>query len=100
MADAPVSKAGARKGVRVQVPPGALCTMPRWQELADAADLKSAALRGVRVRLPFEVPCNKENRLMESIIVEVRAAEGGEDAKLLVKEQLGAYVRAATLHCL
>jgi protein subunit release factor A len=52
----------------------------------------------MRVRLPSEVPCNKENRLMESVIVEVRAAEGGEDAKLLVKEQLGAYVRAATLH--
>ena len=32
---------------------------------------------------------------MERIVVEVRAAEGGEDAKLLVMEQLSAYVRAA-----
>jgi len=35
---------------------------------------------------------------METVIVEIRAAEGGEDAKLLVYEQLGAYVRAAALH--
>lgn len=35
---------------------------------------------------------------MESIIVEIRAAEGGADAKLLVNKQLGAYDRAATLH--
>jgi protein subunit release factor A len=35
---------------------------------------------------------------MESIIVEIRAAEGGEDAKLLVHEQLAAYARAAALH--
>jgi protein subunit release factor A len=37
---------------------------------------------------------------MESIIIEVRAAEGGEDAKLLVVEQLRAYAAAATRHCL
>lgn len=35
---------------------------------------------------------------MESVIVEVRAGEGGEDAKLLVVEQLGVYVRVANLH--
>lgn len=29
---------------------------------------------------------------MESIIIEIRAAEGGDDAKLLVVEQLKAYV--------
>ncbi len=33
---------------------------------------------------------------METIIIEIRAAEGGEDAKLLVKEQLRAYRNAAT----
>ncbi len=32
---------------------------------------------------------------MESVVIEIRAAEGGQDAKLLVSEQLGAYVRAA-----
>ena len=31
------------------------------------------------------------------IIVEIRAAEGGEDAKSLVRRQLGIYVRLATL---
>lgn len=32
---------------------------------------------------------------MESILVEIRAAEGGLDSALLVKEQLGVYVRWA-----
>lgn len=30
---------------------------------------------------------------MESVIVEVRAAEGGDDAKLLVLEQVKIYLR-------
>ena len=33
--------------------------------------------------------------MKEQIILEIRAAEGGEDAKLLVNEQLSAYVKAA-----
>jgi protein subunit release factor A len=32
---------------------------------------------------------------METIIVEIRAAEGGDDAKLLVADQFNAYVNAA-----
>jgi len=32
---------------------------------------------------------------METIVVEIRAAEGGADAKELVREQLGIYVRRA-----
>lgn len=32
---------------------------------------------------------------MESVLIEIRAAEGGEDARLLVLEQLAVYVRAA-----
>ena len=32
---------------------------------------------------------------MESIIVEIRAAEGGSDSKLLVQNHLAAYVKAA-----
>jgi len=32
---------------------------------------------------------------VETVIVEIRAAEGGLDAKLLVDEQLKAYVNAA-----
>jgi protein subunit release factor A len=30
-----------------------------------------------------------------SVIVEIRAAEGGDDAKLLVEEQFGIYARVA-----
>lgn len=30
---------------------------------------------------------------MESVILEIRAAEGGDDAKLLVVEQLGMYTK-------
>lgn len=32
---------------------------------------------------------------MESVVIEIRAAEGGADSKLLVHDQLSAYVRAA-----
>jgi len=32
---------------------------------------------------------------METVIIEIRAAEGGDDAKLLVKEQLRAYANVA-----
>ena len=32
------------------------------------------------------------------VIVEIRAAEGGDDAKLLVEDQLGIYARRALLH--
>jgi protein subunit release factor A len=35
---------------------------------------------------------------MSSLIVEIRAAEGGEDSRLLVQEQFGIYARAASLH--
>lgn len=35
---------------------------------------------------------NTGEKNMESIIIEIRAAEGGDDAKLLVVEQLKAYV--------
>ncbi len=32
---------------------------------------------------------------MESILIEIRAAEGGDDSKLLVDDQLSAYTKAA-----
>lgn len=32
---------------------------------------------------------------MESVVVEIRAAEGGSDAKLLVEDHLAAYVKAS-----
>lgn len=37
---------------------------------------------------------------MNAIIVEIRAAEGGEDAKLLVEEQFTIYSRLALRNCL
>lgn len=33
---------------------------------------------------------------MDTVIVEIRAAEGGADAKLLVEDQLAIYLRLAT----
>jgi len=30
---------------------------------------------------------------MDSVIIEIRAGEGGDDAKLLVREQFGVYLR-------
>jgi protein subunit release factor A len=35
-----------------------------------------------------------------AIMVEIRAAEGGADAKLLVEDQLAMYVRLASRRCL
>ena len=32
---------------------------------------------------------------MHAVIIEIRAAEGGDDAKLLVMEQLAIYLRLA-----
>ena len=34
---------------------------------------------------------------MDSVFVEIRAAEGGADAKLLVREQLGIYTKYMAL---
>ena len=42
---------------------------------------------------------NKRNEPM-SIIVEIRAAEGGTDSKLLVEDQLGIYLKAISRECL
>ncbi len=33
--------------------------------------------------------------MKEQVVIEIRAAEGGEDAKLLVKDLLSIYVRVA-----
>jgi len=35
---------------------------------------------------------------MTQLIVEIRAAEGGEDTKLLFNKQFGVYDRAASVH--
>lgn len=33
--------------------------------------------------------------MSEQVVIEIRAAEGGSDSKLLVREQLSAYTKAA-----
>lgn len=35
-----------------------------------------------------------------TIIVEIRAAEGGEDSKLLVQDQVGIYAKMCARECL
>jgi len=37
---------------------------------------------------------------MNNVIVEIRAAEGGMDAKLLVEDQLSIYAKMAVKECL
>ena len=37
----------------------------------------------------------KEATSMDSVILEIRAAEGGDDAKALVREQMAIYVKVA-----
>lgn len=35
-----------------------------------------------------------------NVIVEIRSGEGGDDAKMLVRDQLDIYNKAATRYCL
>lgn len=37
---------------------------------------------------------------MKSLVIEIRAAEGGDDAKILVGYQARIYMKLATRHCL
>ena len=37
---------------------------------------------------------------MNSVIVEIRAAEGGKDAKMLVEDQFAIYKKVAQRYCL
>jgi len=55
--------------------------------------------RASRIRLSIFrcAPHEHEERVM-SIIVEIRAAEGGDDAKSLVQEQFAIYARRALRH--
>jgi protein subunit release factor A len=41
-----------------------------------------------------------EENPMSVIYIEIRAAEGGEDSKLLVREQAAIYLKAAVRGCL
>lgn len=50
---------------------------------------------------PIALPLNEAGRdAVMAIIIEIRAAEGGDDAKLLVKEQLAVLLRRAQRRCL
>ena len=53
--------------------------------------------------MPLHVPLQPvllraalKEHIMETVIIEIRAAEGGDDAKLLVTDQLRAYANAAS----
>lgn len=37
----------------------------------------------------------RRNKMKQSILLEIRAAEGGDDAKLLVNDQMGVYLKLA-----
>jgi protein subunit release factor A len=41
-----------------------------------------------------------KEKIMTTVLVEIRAAEGGEDSKLLVEDQLRIYSKMASLECL
>jgi len=43
-----------------------------------------------------DLPRSRNQESKMSIIVEIRAAEGGDDSKLLVEDQLGIYLKAAS----
>lgn len=38
--------------------------------------------------------------MTDSVWIEVRAGEGGDDAKALVREQIGVYLKACRRSCL
>ncbi len=42
----------------------------------------------------------EKGRIMTTRLIEIRAAEGGRDAKLLVEEQVAIYARMAQKECL
>lgn len=65
-----------------------------------ASDYKlklGGALMSVRASV---ILVTKEATAMQAISVEIRAAEGGDDAKLLVQDQAAIYQRFCKRHCL
>jgi len=43
---------------------------------------------------------NMNKNEIEEVLIEIRSGEGGDDAKLLVKDQAKMYVKYAQLECL
>ena len=90
MAQTPVSKIGWPARVRVQL----LLLPPMEDDLAVArTPVANRMDRKVGVRLPLLPRRKQMSSSADSVIVEVRAAEGGADAKLLVLEQVKIYLR-------
>ncbi len=77
---------------------GVLATMLAWQSGPDYILGPYEAALGVN-NLRREFAGNAENQTME-LIVEIRAAEGGHDAKLLVQKQYTIYCRLGARRCL
>jgi len=60
-----------------------------------ALSFPPVSLRAVRASLPpASVNDRREEAPVESILIELRAAEGGDDAKALVNEMLVTYLKA------
>ncbi len=69
------------------------------------ASRTNEAIRGDAVRLTVNgllarsvertIIGEKEGAIMDAVIIEIRAAEGGDDAKLLVQEQMAIYLKLA-----
>lgn len=56
-----------------------------------------------RYRIRLAVQIHNADRgvdMEQEVVIEIRAAEGGEDAKLLVLDQFRAYGNVARRHCL
>ena len=63
--------------------------------LPDQSYTKNSIASGGRV-IDSSVIHSPQETDMESIIVEIRAGEGGEDAKLLVRDTLAIYAKACS----
>ena len=83
-----------------QRPPLCGCAPVLWSKLSCASLASRRSLPPFRdatgVRDPGIVSTGTSNKEAHmSVMVEIRAAEGGDDAKLLVREQLGIYKKRA-----
>jgi hypothetical protein len=87
MARTPVPKTGSRAIGRVRFP-----NSPRLEDDLAVARVRFAEPRDLR-GLAFDSPVFRGGKNMETVIVEVRSAEGGNDSKLLVLEQRAIYLR-------
>lgn len=64
-------------------------------DIADAGDAPIGASNFFSMPCASRRPASGLGTMAEQVVIEIRAAEGGEDARLLVKDHFSAYVRAA-----